>query len=263
MKTCRVCSAEKPATGEFFPPRAERRDGLDTQCRDCRYAYSRNWRERNKARKAAYDKAYYETHIKTGPAIYLITNCSNGKVYVGSSILPEHRWYLHRRDLEAGKHHSIHLQRAWNHWGAEQFQFSVIEEVESEDLLIEREQHWLDHYQAACPAKGYNIVAVASKGGGGLPRSPESIERMRQKKLGCRHTAETKQKLSLAKRGERHWYAKLTDNQARHIYLAYLMGIASSETKARFGISAYGYYHIKSGRTYRHVTAPLKGVIPS
>ena len=49
--------------------------------------------------------------------IYKIENKIAGKLYIGSSLSLKNRWERHRRDLNSGIHHSIHLQRAWDKYG--------------------------------------------------------------------------------------------------------------------------------------------------
>lgn len=42
--------------------------------------------------------------------------------------------------LDANKHHNIHLQRAWNKYGSDAFEFFIVEECAKEhELLLERE----------------------------------------------------------------------------------------------------------------------------
>lgn len=89
--------------------------------------------------------------------IYSITNKINNLIYVGSSISDIHsRWRYHIRDLRANKHHSAKLQNAYNKYGEESFAFSVVEEVENLDLVIKKEQFYLD---ALNPF--YNICQIA------------------------------------------------------------------------------------------------------
>lgn len=75
--------------------------------------------------------------------IYEIVNIANGKRYVGSAVNFSARWRVHRHHLRNGKHHSIALQRAWDKYGEESFEFSIIEECDR-GKLMEREQIHLD-----------------------------------------------------------------------------------------------------------------------
>ena len=90
-------------------------------------------------------------------AIYCIKNKLNQKLYIGSAVDVEHRWNHHRFQLKHKVHHSRYLQRAWNKYGEENFEFGIFEEVEDKTKLIEREQYYLDQYQSYKAKLGYNI----------------------------------------------------------------------------------------------------------
>lgn len=113
--------------------------------------------------------------------IYKIVNKTNGKCYVGSAVNFYQRWHTHKSDLKLGKHHSKHLQRAWNLHGEESFEFEVIEEVEKE-LLIQREQYWID-LLSAYGENGYNTNPKAGSSLG-VVRSRETREKISASKLG-------------------------------------------------------------------------------
>lgn len=72
--------------------------------------------------------------------IYKIINKLNDECYIGSSIDVKKRWNRHKRDLFKGKHHSIILQRAWDKYGENNFEFIILEETEK---LIDRENYYL------------------------------------------------------------------------------------------------------------------------
>lgn len=93
--------------------------------------------------------------------IYRIVNKINGKGYVGSAINFIKRWWKHKFDLRKNRHHSIKLQNAWNKYGEENFDFIVIELVKDKNKLIEREQYWINFYDASHPKKGYNVSPTA------------------------------------------------------------------------------------------------------
>ena len=100
------------------------------------------------------------------PGIYCITNTITNKVYVGSTVNLHRRCVAHLRTLRANKHHSAKLQRAWNKYGEEAFKFEIIEYVTDISKLDEREQYWIDYYDAANPKKGYNINPKAESWSG-------------------------------------------------------------------------------------------------
>lgn len=87
--------------------------------------------------------------------VYKIENIKNHKKYIGSSINIEERWKNHRRMLEQNKHHSSKLQRAYNKLKDKNIlQYSIVETVDNLDKLKDREQYWIDYYDAY--HSGYN-----------------------------------------------------------------------------------------------------------
>lgn len=108
--------------------------------------------------------------------IYQIKNKKNGKVYIGSSIELSKRLYHHRCVLNNNTHKNNHLQNAWNKYGEESFEFTIIEYCDKNDCSI-REQYWMEKLQVV--AKGYNINPKADR----LVLTPQVIEKRRQTML--------------------------------------------------------------------------------
>lgn len=108
--------------------------------------------------------------IPHASGIYQILCVSTGKIYIGSARDIGVRWQKHRGDLEHGKHQNRHLQKAWQKYGADAFQFTVIELV-FEVCLLEREQYWLDRLQPF-RNRGFNICTRAGSSLG-VKRSDE------------------------------------------------------------------------------------------
>lgn len=95
-------------------------------------------------------------NIPNSSGIYIIKNIINGLVYVGSSNKMRHRRNQHFSCLRAKKHCNNKLQNAFNKYGEENFFFCVLETC-SENVLIEREQFWIDFFDACQQNKGYNL----------------------------------------------------------------------------------------------------------
>lgn len=93
--------------------------------------------------------------------IYKITNIVNGKFYIGSSKNINNRKNRHASSLRCGKHHSTHLQRAFDKYGHEKFKFEVVERCK-EGELIEREQYYLDLLKPYDYKVGYNESILAN-----------------------------------------------------------------------------------------------------
>lgn len=64
--------------------------------------------------------------MKTQIGVYFIRNKINNKFYVGHSIDISKRFLAHKSYLNRGLHHSTYLQRAWDKYGAENFEFGII-----------------------------------------------------------------------------------------------------------------------------------------
>lgn len=91
--------------------------------------------------------------------IYKINNKINNKMYIGSTDNYKKRFYTHKHELNNDKHINIHLQRAWNKYGENNFEFKILEEC-NEKVKLEREQYYLDTLTPFYPS-GYNIVKIA------------------------------------------------------------------------------------------------------
>lgn len=80
--------------------------------------------------------------IRSG--IYRFTNIQNNKIYIGSAKNLRKRFTQHLSNLRLNKHHSQHLQNAWNKYGEDNFKYDIIEFVEDISILLIREQYYLD-----------------------------------------------------------------------------------------------------------------------
>jgi group I intron endonuclease len=154
--------------------------------------------------------------VKSG--IYQIVNKVNGKVYVGSAVNINERWYEHRRTLNKGTHANVYLQRSWCEHGADAFVFEIVEIVADAQDLIAREQFWLD--RQCVVSHGYNICRIAGS------------------TLGKAHSEETKNKISTALTGKSlpsETRAKISAAKKGHKF-----GPMSEEHKARISTSKKG-----------------------
>lgn len=84
--------------------------------------------------------------------IYCIENRINNKTYIGSSKNIYQRLLKHFALLRHNKHENAHLQNAWNKYGEENFEWTVLE-LCNPDILTEREQYCIDLFGAE-----YNIT---------------------------------------------------------------------------------------------------------
>lgn len=162
-------------------------------------------------------------------AIYAIRNALNGKRYVGSAVLLSRRKAQHFSMLRMGEHTSIKLQRAWDKDGADAFQFQILELVEDPVRLIEREQYWMDVYNAYGD-DGYNVQKVAGATIG-YQHTEEAKAKMRGRVFSDAHRAKISAN-SAARRASPETKAKLSAIQRGKV--------VSEETKARMRASSVG-----------------------
>lgn len=90
-------------------------------------------------------------------AVYTIKNILDGKMYIGSSTNIARRKRQHLNSLLKNEHHSIHLQRAWNKYGKDNFVFEILDGNATKENLREKEKEWILHYKTLDREFGYNI----------------------------------------------------------------------------------------------------------
>jgi group I intron endonuclease len=122
----------------------------------------------------------------------------NHKKYIGQSIDIYHRWKDHKRELNGNRHHNEYLQRAWNKYKEENFEFIVLEDCEV-DELSEREKYYIKLYKDMDLA--YNIHDGGDEGYNlGKHLSEETKRKIGEKNringLGRKASDETKEKMS-------------------------------------------------------------------
>lgn len=110
--------------------------------------------------------------------IYQIVNTINNKRYIGQAQKIRTRNLKHKRLLQKKCHPNKHLQSAWNKYGADVFDFQVIEYCTIEEL-DEKERYYIYKYQANNKDFGYNI-RIECLTNRGLKWSEEQRRRMRE-----------------------------------------------------------------------------------
>lgn len=170
--------------------------------------------------------------------IYQIQNLVSGRSYYGSAVDVERRLYDHRKSLNGNYHRNRFLQRAWDKYGEDAFDFSVLELVENKNDLIPREQVYLDEAFSPGKIRPYNICSVA----GSL--------------LGTKRTAESRARMSAATKG------RIISAEARAKMSAKMKGrIRTKEHQDKLNMARIGFRHTEESKA--KVSASKKGTIHS
>jgi group I intron endonuclease len=91
--------------------------------------------------------------------IYRILNKVNNKCYIGSSVNVKDREYKHFWMLRNSRHDNLFLQNSYTKYGYESFTFEVLE-LCATNLLVERENYYINKFNSCDPEFGYNQALV-------------------------------------------------------------------------------------------------------
>ncbi len=194
---------------------------------------------------------------REGCGIYGLRNKIDGKWYIGQSVNIGWRKYLHFWHLKRGNHRNHHLQSAFLKHGTDCFEFHLLERV-PEDMLDIRERAWIARCNSANREHGYNLDAG---NGANRQRSEETLRKISLAHTGLRYSAESRLKMSLAKKGKPHPHSLET---RRKLSLA-LKGKPgcphSPESRLKVSLALKG--HPVSAETRQKISKANKGRIIS
>ena len=158
-------------------------------------------------------------------AIYKITNKENGKFYIGSTNNLRKRWNNHRCNLRNNRHENSYLQQAWNKYGEEAFEFSILEEV-TDDNRIDREIYYLNETKCYERSIGYNFDKNPTDKSGknnsfyGKTHTEEVKQKLRE--VAANRSEDLKKKMGEKNKGEGSGRAILTWEKVREIRTKYI-----------------------------------------
>lgn len=130
--------------------------------------------------------------------IYSITNLTNDKIYIGQSVNILARWKNHLTELYGGYHHNDHLQKSFDKYGEDNFDFKIIKACKPR-YLDRFEKLYIRIFDTLNQEKGYNKIAGGNENkkysseskeniSKGLKKyykeNPQALEKMRQINLG-------------------------------------------------------------------------------
>lgn len=138
--------------------------------------------------------------------VYLITNTRDDRRYAGSTANLTRRIRDHKSDLRNGRHKNKRLQQAWDEYGEDAFNFSIMERKsvpdgrkEAAQVLANCEQWWFDELQIDI-THDFNMAPVAGSNLG-FKHSEESRTLMSQSKKGRTFTDEQRARMSIGHMG--------------------------------------------------------------
>jgi len=116
---------------------------------------------------------------------------------------------------------------------------SIVEQLEDENLLNEAEKKWIKHYKdLGCD------LTNGTEGGDGGKMSPESIEKMKSKKIGVKLSKEHKQKISEGNKGR-----VVTEETRTKLSEARKTYVVSEETRRKLSESHKGQTAWNKGKS--------------
>lgn len=175
--------------------------------------------------------------------IYITTNHINGKKYIGQKRYDKNnKWKSY---LGSG----IHLKRAINKYGADNFSKEIIENCKTKEHLNQQEKYWIQYYNAVESDDFYNI---ASGGDGGDTRSGYSEEQFAQSE----EFRKARVRESLLK-GEESPLAKLTEVQVFEIIDRLKNNDFTTDIAKDYCVSVETISSIRNHKSWTHLTKDI------
>lgn len=115
--------------------------------------------------------------------IYKITNTINNKIYIGydtGKVAENRRWNYHRKNYKYDKKKVLYL--AMKKHGIEHFLFEVIEEVDINEHLIDKEIFYINLFQSFKKEVGYNRT-LGGDGGDTFTNRDEDYQNLTRAKM--------------------------------------------------------------------------------
>lgn len=115
--------------------------------------------------------------------VYITTNLVNGKQYIGRC---KSEIFLGTKYLGSG----LALKEAIQKYGTENFKVEILDTAESDNELNEKEEYYIDYYDAVKSSQYYNLRRGGSRGPGGPmfkshKHSLETRKKMSEQRQGC------------------------------------------------------------------------------
>lgn len=130
--------------------------------------------------------------------IYIIkSKIKPERFYIGSAVNFCERLRGHKKSLSINSHGNYYLQKHFNKYGKDDLSFEILERVYDKNLLIKREQYYIDLMQPT-----FNICKIAGSSLG-VKRTDEVKRKLSLIKTGTKRSEETKIKIGNYNRGKK------------------------------------------------------------
>jgi group I intron endonuclease len=194
--------------------------------------------------------------------IYIIENTINSKLYVGQTIDPYKRKSAHFSQTSQSKGGLV-INKAMIKHGRTNFDFVLLDTAYSKEELDDKEMYWIRTLNSLTP-NGYNRELGGHAGPvPGRKHSPESIEKMRECKLGAKnpafgkeHNKEWKENMSLRMSGENHplFGKKFSEESRNKMRQSHLGMVLTEEHKQKIAEAHKGNNNAFFGKTHSLAT---------
>lgn len=184
--------------------------------------------------------------------VYAIINLVNQKIYIGSSKNIKKRKRDHFCRLRGDRHENDYLQKAFNRYGVDNFEFKILKLCKEEDLL-KWEQIYINNYNSTNHDCGYNLSLKVNNS----IISEETGRKISKSRTGKKHSKETKEKIRNALIGHNYRFGyKVSEETKRKLREINTGKKHSKETKEKISELRKGYIH--SEETKKRLSEVMK-----
>lgn len=189
----------------------------------------------------------------TSPGIYKLQSTIDNRLYIGSATSLRHRCSDHKWYLNNG-HYNSKLRNFYSKYGEDSLEFIIIEEFESTENLIKREQYYIDFYDSV--DKGFNICPKAGNTEGHF-HSEETKRKIGAKTVNRVIPKETRDRMILESigrhSGEKHPNVKFTEEQVVLIKKMSKLGYENYQIRGYFKASTSSITNIIYNNRWKYL----------
>lgn len=166
------------------------------------------------------------------PGVYSIYNTATDMMYIGSATNLKNRYKIHCTELKCGRHGNDKMQKAYNKYGANSFEFHIVLVAGPKDDIVEKEQVYMDLCKSYVRHYGYNLKPKARNMSGYRHRA-EIKKQISTTLKGRVFSPETKQKLAKASKD----YMCSNPEVKQKLIAARLKAGYSEDTRAKMSLA--------------------------